>query len=411
MNYVAEYDSEIANAISAEYARQRRNLELIASENAASPQVIAAMATVLNNKYAEGYPGKRYYGGCENVDVIENIAIERAKTLFGAKYANVQPHSGSQANFAAYFAVIRPGDTILSMSLAEGGHLTHGAPVSFSGAYYNVVHYGVRSDNQYLDYDQVRSLALKHRPKVIVAGASAYPRVIDFPKLSEIAKEVEAYLITDIAHIAGLIAGGVHPSPVGYADIVTGTTHKSLRGPRGGFILTNDAELAAKIDKAIFPGSQGGPLMHIVAAKAVALKEALAPEFKQYQAQIVKNAKALADAMLNEGFDLVSGGTDNHLMLADVRPFDLTGLELEKRLDEVYITANKNALPGDTLKPGVTGGLRLGTPMVTTRGLSEQHMPTIAHLIKLAATDFANSAAQIRSEVTDLCNQFPLYGN
>jgi glycine hydroxymethyltransferase len=409
MRFVERLDPEVGTAISDEYNRQKRNLELIASENAASPGVLAAMATVLNNKYAEGYPGHRYYGGCENVDVVESIAMERAKKLFGAAYANVQPHSGSQANYAVYHALVKPGDTVMGMKLSEGGHLTHGAPVSFSGLNYNIVQYGVKPDTQTIDYDEVRELAKANRPKMIIAGASAYPRVIDFKTLGEIAREVGAYFAVDIAHIAGLIAGGAHPSPLPYADVVTGTTHKSLRGPRGGFLLTNDAQIAAKLDKAIFPGSQGGPLMHVIAAKAIAFKEALAPEFKTYQEQIVKNAKALAEALLAEGFKLVSGGTDNHLMLVDVRPFDLTGLELEQRLDKVYITANKNSLPGDTLKPGVTGGLRLGTPMVTTRGLTEREMPLIAKYVKLAATKFEASENLIRDGVSTLCKEFPLY--
>jgi glycine hydroxymethyltransferase len=409
MKYVAAADPELGQAITDEYARQEHNLELIASENAPSPKVIAAMATVLNNKYAEGYPGHRYYGGCEFVDVVENIAIERAKQLFGAKYANVQPHSGSSANLAVYQALAKPGDTVMGMKLSEGGHLTHGAPVSFSGKDYKIVQYGVRADTQILDYDQVRELAKVHSPKMIIAGASAYPRVIDFKTLSEIAKEVGAYLVVDIAHIAGLIAGGAHPSPLPYADVVTGTTHKSLRGPRGGFLLTNNQAIAAELNKAIFPGTQGGPLMHVIAAKAVAFKEALEPSFKAYQQQVVKNAKALADALLAEGFKLVSGGTDNHLMLADVRPFDMTGLEFEKRLDSVQITANKNSLPGDTLKPGVTGGLRLGTPTITTRGMTESQMPLIAKYIKLTATKFEASAHLIRDGVSTLCKEFPLY--
>lgn len=409
MNFVTAYDREIGIAIRAEYDRQRRNLELIASENAASQHVLAAMATVLNNKYAEGYPGRRYYGGCENVDIVESLAIERCKQLFGAKFANVQPHSGSQANFAVYQALCRPGDTVLGMSLSEGGHLTHGSPASFSGKDYKIISYGVSGDSQTIDYDNVRTLALEHHPKMIIAGASAYSRVIDFKTLSEIAKESGSYLMADIAHIAGLIAGGVHPSPVPYADVVTGTTHKSLRGPRGGFLLTNDPEIAAKLDKAIFPGAQGGPLEHVIAAKAVAFKEALEPSFKTYQRQIVSNAKALAASLIDDGFKLVSGGTDNHLMLCDVRPFNLTGLELETRLDEVYITANKNSLPGDTNKPGVTGGLRLGTPMVTTRGLKEAQMPLIAKYIKLAATKFDASANIIRDGVSTLCKEYPLY--
>jgi glycine hydroxymethyltransferase len=409
MDFVTKGDPEIGNALLNEYDRQNRNLELIASENAASPGVLAAIGTVLNNKYAEGYPGHRYYGGCENVDIVETLALERVKTLFGAKFANVQPHSGSQANYAVYQALVKPGDTVMGMKLSEGGHLTHGASVSFSGLNYNIVQYGVTADTQTIDYDGIRRLAKANSPKMIIAGASAYPRVIDFKTLAEISREVGAYLMVDIAHIAGLIAGGVHPSPLPYADVVTGTTHKSLRGPRGGFLLTNDEAIAAKLDKAIFPGAQGGPLMHVIAAKAVAFKEALTPEFKQYQRQIVLNAKALADSLIAEGFKLVSGGTDNHLMMLDVRPFDLTGLELEKRLDSVYITANKNSLPGDTLKPGVTGGLRVGTPMVTTRGLKEAQMPLIAKYIKLAATKYEISAELIRDGVQTLCKEYPWY--
>jgi glycine hydroxymethyltransferase len=409
MRLVTEYDGEIGESILAEYNRQERNLELIASENAPSVPVLAAMATVLNNKYAEGYPNARHYGGCENVDVVESVALSRVKALFGAKYANVQPHSGSQANFSVYQALVRPGDTVMGMRLTAGGHLTHGVTTNFSGANYNIVRYGVDPVTQLLDYDQVRELALRHHPKMIIAGASAYPRLIDFALLREIADEARAYLMVDIAHIAGLIAGGVHPSPMPYADVVSGTTHKSLRGPRGGFLLTNNAEIAAKLDSAVFPGAQGGPLMHVIAAKAIAFKEALEPEFKLYQQQVVNNAKALADAMLAEGFKLVSGGTDNHLMLADVRPFGLTGLDLEKRLDEVFITANHNSIPGDSLKSGESGGIRLGTPTITTRGMKEAQMPLIAKFIKLAATKFDSAQHLIRDGVRTLCLEYPLY--
>ena len=391
-----------------ELARQKRNLELIASENIVSPEVMAAMGSVLTNKYAEGYPGKRYYGGCECVDIVENIAIERAKKLFGAGYANVQAHSGAQANTAVYFALLEPGDTVLGMSLAHGGHLTHGSPVNMSGKYFNFVSYGL-GDDEKIDYDKVEELAKENKPKLIVAGASAYPRIIDFKRLSEIAKSVGAYLMVDMAHIAGLVAAGCHPSPVGYADVVTTTTHKTLRGPRGGLILTNDEELAKKINKSIFPGIQGGPLMHVIAGKAVCFGEALKPEFKTYQQQVVKNAQALAKGLVERGFDLVSGGTDNHLMLVDLRPFDITGKELEHRLDEVYITVNKNAIPNDPQKPFVTSGLRIGTPAVTTRGLGEAEMEKIAEYIYLAAKDFENKADFIREGVTEICTKYPLY--
>lgn len=387
---------------------KKRNLELIASENIVSPEVMAAMGSVLTNKYAEGYPGKRYYGGCECVDIVENIAIERAKKLFGAGYANVQAHSGAQANTAVYFALLEPGDTVLGMSLAHGGHLTHGSPVNMSGKYFNFVSYGL-GDDEKIDYDKVEELAKENKPKLIVAGASAYPRIIDFKRLSEIAKSVGAYLMVDMAHIAGLVAAGCHPSPVGYADVVTTTTHKTLRGPRGGLILTNDEELAKKINKSIFPGIQGGPLMHVIAGKAVCFGEALKPEFKTYQQQVVKNAQALAKGLVERGFDLVSGGTDNHLMLVDLRPFDITGKELEHRLDEVYITVNKNAIPNDPQKPFVTSGLRIGTPAVTTRGLGEAEMEKIAEYIYLAAKDFENKADFIREGVTEICTKYPLY--
>ncbi|MCM1523762.1 MAG: serine hydroxymethyltransferase [Ruminococcus sp.] len=391
-----------------ELARQKRNLELIASENIVSPAVMAAMGSVLTNKYAEGYPGKRYYGGCEDVDIVENIAIERAKKLFGAQYANVQAHSGAQANTAVYFALLEPGDTVMGMSLAHGGHLTHGSPVNMSGKYFNFVSYGLGEDET-IDYDKVEAMAKENKPKLIVAGASAYPRTIDFPRLAEIAHGVGALLMVDMAHIAGLVAAGVHPSPVPYADITTTTTHKTLRGPRGGLILTNDEELAKKINKAIFPGIQGGPLMHVIAGKAVCFGEALRPEFKEYGKAVVANAKALAKGLLDRGFDLVSGGTDNHLMLVDLRPFDLTGKEFEHRLDEVYITVNKNAIPNDPQKPFVTSGVRVGTPAVTTRGLDTSDMERIAEYMYLAAKDFENKAEEIRAGVTEICGNHPLY--
>ena len=406
---VALADPEIADAISAELARQRDGLELIASENVVSEAVMCAMGSVLTNKYAEGYPGKRYYGGCHCVDVAENIAIERAKELFGAKFANVQPHSGAQANTAVYFALIKPGDTVMGMSLAHGGHLTHGSPVNISGMYYNFVSYGLNEVTEMIDYDEVEKLAKEHKPKLLVAGASAYPRVIDFKRLADIAHSVGAYFMVDMAHIAGLVAAGEHPSPVPYADVVTTTTHKTLRGPRGGMILTNDEELAKKINKAIFPGTQGGPLMHVIAAKAVAFGEALKPEFKAYQHKIVENARVLANALLAEGFNLVSGGTDNHLMLVDLRPMKITGKEFEARLDAVHMTANKNAIPNDPEKPFVTSGVRVGTPAVTSRGLGAEDMKTIARLFKLTATDFENSADAIRAEVDAICKKYPLY--
>ncbi|MBO5104856.1 MAG: serine hydroxymethyltransferase, partial [Ruminococcus sp.] len=392
IGFVSEYDSEVGEAMAQELARQQRNLELIASEHIVSPAVMAAMGSVLTNKYAEGYPGKRYYGGCQCVDVVEQIAIERAKKLFGAKFANVQPHSGAQANTAAYFAVLKPGDTVLGMSLADGGHLTHGSPVNLSGKYFNFVSYGLDDETEVINYDTVQKLAEEHRPKLIVAGARAYPRAIDFKRLSEIAKSVDALLMVDMAHIAGLVAAGVHQSPVPYADITTTTTHKTLRGPRGGLILTNDEALAKKINSAIFPGTQGGPLMHTIAAKAVCFGEALKPEFKEYQQKIVENAKALSEGLLKRGFNLVSGGTDNHLMLVDLRPFNITGKELEHRLDEVYITVNKNAIHNDPEKPFVTSGIRIGTPAVTTRGLGVEEMEKIAEYIYLCATDFENKA-------------------
>ena len=408
IGFVEGFDKEVGEAMNTELARQKRNLELIASENIVSPAVMAAMGSALTNKYAEGYSGKRYYGGCECVDVVEDIAIKRACELFGAKYANVQPHSGAQANLAAYFALCEVGDTILGMSLAHGGHLTHGSPVNMSGKNYNFVSYGL-DDNGFLDYEELEKLAKEHKPKLIVAGASAYPRVIDFERISNIAKSVGALFMVDMAHIAGLVAGGQHPSPVPYADVVTTTTHKTLRGPRGGMILTNDEEIAKKINKAIFPGTQGGPLMHIIAAKAVCFGEALKPEFKAYAEQVVKNAQALAKGLVSRGFNLVSNGSDNHLMLVDLQSFNITGKELEKRLDEVFITVNKNAVPNDPQSPFVTSGIRIGTPAVTTRGLVEEDMDKIAEYIYLAVTDFENKADEIRAGVTEICNKYPLY--
>lgn len=402
-------DPEIASAISAELERQRDGLELIASENIVSEAVMCAMGSVLTNKYAEGYPSKRYYGGCSCVDVVENIAIERACRLFGAKYANVQPHSGAQANTAVYFALINPGDTVMGMSLAHGGHLTHGSPVNISGMYYNFVPYELNPETEMIDYDELDRLANEHKPKLIVAGASAYPRTIDFKRMADIAHSVGAYLMVDMAHIAGLVAAGEHPSPVPYADVVTTTTHKTLRGPRGGMILTNDEELAKKLNKAIFPGIQGGPLMHVIAAKAVAFGEALTPAFKDYQHRIVENARVLAEALLEEGFDLVSGGTDNHLMLVDLRPMGITGKEFEARLDSVHMTVNKNSIPNDPEKPFVTSGVRVGTPAVTARGLNTDDMKTIAHLFGLVAKDYENSADYIRAEVDKICKKYPLY--
>ena len=408
IDFLIQHDPEVGNAVKAEYDRQRRNIELIASENFVSEATLAAASTVLTNKYAEGYPGKRYYGGCEDVDIVESIAIERAKKLFGAKYANVQAHSGAQANTAVYVALLTPGDTVMGMSLAHGGHLTHGSPVNISGKYFNFVPYGT-DDEGYIDYEALYKEANKCKPKLIVAGASAYPRAIDFAKLSEIARAVGAYLMVDMAHIAGLVAAGQHQSPVPYADIVTTTTHKTLRGPRGGLILTNNEYLAKKINSAIFPGTQGGPLMHVIAGKAVCFGEALKPEFKEYGRKIVENAQALAKGLLDRGFDLVSGGTDNHLMLVDLRPFDLTGKEFERRLDEVYITVNKNAIPNDPQKPFVTSGVRVGTPAVTTRGLDTDDMEKIAEFMYLAAKDFDSNVENIRAGVTEICKKHPLY--
>lgn len=407
IGFVEGYDPEVGAAMKKELARQRRNLELIASENIVSPAVMAAMGSVLTNKYAEGYPAKRYYGGCECVDEVENIAIERAKKLFGAEFANVQSHSGAQANFAVYFALLQPGDTVMGMNLAHGGHLTHGSPVNMSGKYYNFFSYGVNDDG-FIDYDEFAKKAEEVKPKLIVAGASAYPRIIDFKRISEIAKSVGAYFMVDMAHIAGLVAAGVHPSPVPYADVVTTTTHKTLRGPRGGMILCKE-ELGAAINKAVFPGTQGGPLMHVIAGKAVCFGEALKPEFKEYQQNIVKNAAALADGLMKRGINLVSGGTDNHLMLVDLRSVGITGKDLEHRLDDVYITANKNAIPNDPEKPFVTSGIRLGTAAVTTRGLGAAEMDKIAEFIYLAATDFENKKEEIRNGVNEICKAYPLY--
>lgn len=408
MRLISAADPEVGAAVESEYARQVRNVELIASENFVSPAVMAAMATVLTNKYAEGYPGRRYYGGCEEVDKAERIAIARAKALFGADHANVQPHSGAQANAAVYFALVKPGDTVMGMSLAHGGHLTHGSPVNFSGAQYNIVPYSVDDETEEINYDKVYDLAQQTKPKMIIAGASAYPREIRFDKFSEIAKSVGAYLFVDMAHIAGLVAAGLHQSPIPYADVVTTTTHKTLRGPRGGMILCRE-ELAKAIDKAVFPGTQGGPLMHVIAAKAVCFGEALKPEFQAYQQQIVKNAAHLAAKLTEKGFRLVSGGTDNHLMLVDLRNFNVTGKEMQRRLDDVYITVNKNAIPNDPQKPAYTSGIRVGTPAVTTRGFREPEMELLADLIYRAAADFDGSADDIRSTVTELCARFPVF--
>lgn len=408
IGFVTAADKEIGDAMNLELARQRRNLELIASENLVSPAVMAAMGSVLTNKYAEGYPSKRYYGGCECVDIAENIARDRACKLFGAEHANVQPHSGAQANLAVYFALLQPGDTVLGMSLAEGGHLTHGSPVNMSGVYYNFVAYGVDPVSHTIDYDKLMSQAVELKPKLLVCGASAYPRTIDFAKIRSICDACGAYMMVDMAHIAGLVAAGVHQSPVPYADIVTSTTHKTLRGPRGGLILCKE-EFAKAIDKAIFPGTQGGPLMHIIAAKAVCFGEALREDFKDYGRQVVANAAALAEGLVKRGLKLVSGGTDNHLMLLDLSDCDVTGKELEHRLDEVYITANKNTIPGEKRSPFITSGVRLGTPAVTTRGLKEADMDLIAQCIFLAVTDFENSADEIRTIVNGICEKYPLY--
>lgn len=402
-------DPEVYAAVMDETNRQRHKIELIASENFVSETVMEANGSTLTNKYAEGYPGKRYYGGCEHVDVVETIAIERAKKLFGAAYANVQPHSGAQANMATFFALLQPGDTVLSMSLAHGGHLSHGSPVNMSGKYFNIVPYGVSEDTNTIDYDEVRKLALECKPKLILAGASAYPRTIDFAKFAEIAKEVGAYFMVDMAHIAGLVAAGCHPSPVPYADVVTTTTHKTLRGPRGGLILTNNEEIAKLINKAIFPGIQGGPLMHTIAAKAVCFGEALTDDFKAYQQQIVKNAQTLANQLMEEGFKLVSGGTDNHLMLLNLTDSGVTGKEAEKMLDEVGITVNKNAIPFDTQKPFVTSGVRIGTPATTARGFKEEDMVEIGKLIAMTIKDFENNKDEVSKRVQALCEKHPLY--
>lgn len=408
IDVVGEFDPEIAEAMENEKNRQENKIELIASENFVSPAVMTAMGSPLTNKYAEGYPGKRYYGGCEYVDVVENLARDRACELFGAEHANVQPHSGAQANMAVFFAMLEPGDTVLSMSLAHGGHLSHGSPVNMSGKYFNIVPYGVSEDTNTIDYDEVERLAKEHKPKLILAGASAYPRAIDFERFSKIAKEVGAYLMVDMAHIAGLVAAGLHQSPVPYADFVTTTTHKTLRGPRGGLILCRE-EYAKQIDKAIFPGIQGGPLMHVIASKAVCLKEALSPEFKEYQKQIIKNAAALANALMDNGFKLVSGGTDNHLMLLNLTDTGKTGKEVEKILDDCNITANKNAIPFDTKSPFITSGLRIGTPAVTSRGMKEEDMREIAALISLAVKDAETNRDEILSRVAALCKKYPLY--
>jgi len=405
---IRKTDPEIAFAIEEEVNRQRNKIELIASENFVSDAVIEAMGTPLTNKYAEGYPGKRYYGGCEKVDIVETIAIERAKKIFGAEHANVQPHSGAQANMAVFFSVLNPGDTVLGMSLAHGGHLSHGSPVNMSGKYFNIVSYGVEEGSSVINYDELRKIALECKPKLIVAGASAYPRTIDFEKFSAIAKEVGAYLMVDIAHIAGLVAAGLHPSPVPYADFVTTTTHKTLRGPRGGLILCKE-EHAKLIDKAVFPGIQGGPLMHIIAAKAVCFGEALTDEFKAYQQGVVNNAKALSKALIENGFNLVSGGTDNHLMLLDLRNMPITGKEAEHMLDEVGVTVNKNAIPFDPQKPFVTSGVRIGTPAVTSRGMKEEDMKEIAAIIALTLKDFENSKEEVKARVQALCDKYPLY--
>ena len=409
MDFIEGYDKEIGEAIKAECGRQRRNLELIASENIVSEPVMAAMGTVLTNKYAEGYSGKRYYGGCEFVDVVETIAIERAKKLFGCDYVNVQPQSGAQANMAVFVAMLKPGDTVMGMNLDHGGHLTHGSPVNFSGLYFNIVPYGVNEDG-YIDYDKLEETAVASKPKLIIAGASAYCRTIDFKRFREVADKVGAYLMVDMAHIAGLVAAGVHPSPIPYADVVTTTTHKTLRGPRGGMILANQAAADKfNFNKAIFPGIQGGPLEHVIAAKAVCFGEALRPEFKAYQEQVVKNAAALAAALKRQGFNILTGGTDNHLMLVDLRGMDVSGKELQNRCDQVYITLNKNTVPNDPRSPFVTSGVRIGTPAVTSRGLKEEDMEKIAECIWLAATDFEAKADYIRGEVDKICGKYPLY--
>ena len=408
IGFVSNYDPELAAMMGKELVRQQDGLELIASENFASPAVIAAMGSILTNKYAEGLPGKRYYGGCHYVDEIEQLCIDRAKACFGAEFANVQPHSGAQANMAVQLALLQPGDTMMGMSLANGGHLSHGSPANISGKYYNVVSYDVNPDTGLIDYDQIRDMARKSLPKLIIAGASAYPRSIDFKIFADIAQEVGAVLMVDMAHIAGLVAGGAHMSPIPYADIVTTTTHKTLRGPRGGLILAKE-QFAKKLNSAVFPGTQGGPLEHIIAAKAVCLKEAMAPEFKTYAHNVVKNAKVMAESLLEEGFDLVTGGTDNHLMLADLRPMNITGKELQARCDANHMTLNKNAIPNDPEKPAITSGVRIGTAAVTTRGLGEAEMKKIAHCIALTAKDFEGTQAEVHATVAEICQQFPLY--
>lgn len=410
MEFITKFDPEVGQAIESEAARQRRNLELIASENIVSEAVMMAMGTVLTNKYAEGYSGKRYYGGCQCVDVVETLAIERARKLFGCDYANVQPHSGAQANMAVFLAMLKPGDTVMGMNLDHGGHLTHGSPVNFSGLYFNIVPYGV-NDEGYIDYDELERIAVEARPRLIVAGASAYARTIDFKRFREVADKVGAYLMVDMAHIAGLVAAGLHPSPMAYADVVTTTTHKTLRGPRGGMILANkEAAEKFNFNKAIFPGTQGGPLEHVIAAKAVCFGEALKPEFKEYQRQVVKNAAALAAALESQGFKILTGGTDNHLMLVDLRAMDISVKELQNRCDEVYITLNKNTVPNDPRSPFVTSGVRIGTPAITSRGLKEKDMDKIGECIWLAATDFENKADYIRGQVTKICDEYPIYG-
>ena len=409
IDFIRNSDPIIADIMARELGRQRANLELIASENIVSPAVMAAMGSMLTNKYAEGYPGKRYYGGCEFVDQIENVCIDRAKEIFGAKYANVQPHSGSQANNAAYLALCKPGDTVMGMDLSNGGHLTHGCPANFSGKFYNIVPYGCDPATGRIDYDEVRALALKHRPRMIIAGASAYPRVIDFARFGEIAKECGAYLMVDMAHIAGLVAAGEHPSPIPYADVVTTTNHKTLRGPRGGMIFTNDEAIAKKINSAIFPGGQGGPLMHVIAAKAVALKEALQPEFREYQHAIVENARIIADVLKARGVKLVTGGTDNHLMLVDLRDESISGRELEERLDRVRITVNKNKIPGDPRPASETSGIRVGTPAITARGFRAAEAKEVGELLAMAIHDFDAKRGEIVERVDALCGRFPLY--
>ena len=409
MSYLAGFDAEVAASMEREYARQKRNIELIASENVASMAVIAAMGSVLTNKYAEGYPGKRYYGGCEFVDEVETLAIERAKALFGSQYANVQPHSGAQANLAAYAAMLRPGETLMGMDLANGGHLTHGAKVNLSGKYYNSVTYGVNNETGVIDFDMIEDMVKAHRPRVVVAGASAYPRAIDFKTFAEIAHRYDAYLMVDMAHIAGLVAGGQHMNPVPYADVVTTTTHKTLRGPRGGMILTNSEELHKKINSAVFPGSQGGPLMHVIAGKAVCLKEAASPAFRQYAADVVKNAAALAESLRAHGFDMVSGGTDNHLVLVDLRRKGITGRELQDKLDTVNITLNKNAIPNDPQKPGITSGVRIGTPVVTTRGFEASEMEEIVTCIDLVCADYEANKSKVIDKVAALIAKHPIY--